>query len=183
MSWLKQRVRSRGQELGLHPWWPPWASQTPAPVPSQLLREHAPPTARGWGQTRELSALTLPPPSSPGTGADHPPDLAAGLPRPGPAEGEAGRLAAAGALQAALLHRPDAAHPAGEARWGPREAGREETALWGEGEGPHDGAPEFGGEFLRAPLALFLGYSVRCAFTGSLLGPWCGAPCWDCRWA
>nr|XP_020142101.1 proline-rich protein 5-like isoform X2 [Microcebus murinus]XP_020142102.1 proline-rich protein 5-like isoform X2 [Microcebus murinus] len=48
-----------------------------------------------------------------GPGADHPPDLPAGLPRPGPAEGEAGRLAAAGPAQAALIHRPDVAHPAG----------------------------------------------------------------------
>lgn len=53
--------------------------------------------------------------SSPGPGADHSPDLPAGLPRPGPAEGEAGRPAAAGPVQAALIHSPDVAHPAGAA--------------------------------------------------------------------
>ncbi|XP_040351366.1 proline-rich protein 5-like isoform X3 [Herpailurus yagouaroundi] len=46
-----------------------------------------------------------------GPGADHPPDLSAGLPRPGPAEGEAGRLAA-GPVPAALIHCPDVARPA-----------------------------------------------------------------------
>ena len=60
----------------------------------------------------------------PGPGADHPPDFPAGLPRPGAAEGEAGGLAAAGAAPAALVHRPDAAHPAGE-------AGRGTAAAWG----------------------------------------------------
>ncbi|XP_059730577.1 proline-rich protein 5-like isoform X4 [Bos taurus] len=47
-----------------------------------------------------------------GSGADHPPDFPAGLPRPGAAEGEAGGLAAASAAPAALVHRPDVAHPA-----------------------------------------------------------------------
>ncbi|XP_049504082.1 proline-rich protein 5-like isoform X4 [Panthera uncia] len=46
-----------------------------------------------------------------GPGADHPPDLSAGLPRPGPAEGEAGRLAAV-PVPAALIHCPDVARPA-----------------------------------------------------------------------
>ncbi|XP_066107392.1 proline-rich protein 5-like isoform X2 [Saccopteryx bilineata] len=46
-----------------------------------------------------------------GSGADHPPDLPAGLPGPGPAEGEAGRLAAA-PVPSALVRCPDVAHPA-----------------------------------------------------------------------
>lgn len=53
--------------------------------------------------------------SPPGPGADRPPDLPAGLPGPGPAEGEAGRFAAAGPVSATLIHHPDVAHPAGEA--------------------------------------------------------------------
>jgi hypothetical protein len=66
-------------------------------------------------RSSKYSPLTFPPLFSPGTGADHPPDLSAGLPRPGPAEGEVGRPAATGTAQAALIHCPDAACPAGEA--------------------------------------------------------------------
>lgn len=58
------------------------------------------------------SVLVLP---SPGPGADHPPDLPAGLPGSGSSEGKAGGLTAAVTVPVALIHHADVAHPTGEA--------------------------------------------------------------------
>lgn len=61
---------------------------TPVPVPPEHTVNTCPELLEAGGVPAGTQLFHMA--SSPGTGADHPTDLPAGLPGPGPVEGEAG---------------------------------------------------------------------------------------------